>query len=96
MLTRMNEWKCQGPKMFLKTILIGFVVVFPSDQFQESESKRYKSEIDRQERKQRRQMESLRLKNGAYMQELLTIHVSYFFSSLTSACCVPISQNGVA
>ncbi|XP_033632987.1 STE20-like serine/threonine-protein kinase isoform X2 [Asterias rubens] len=43
-------------------------------EFQESESKRYKSEIDRQERKQRRQMESLRLKNGAYMQELLTIH----------------------
>ncbi len=26
------------------------------------------------ERKQRRQMESLRLKNGGYMQELLTIH----------------------
>ncbi|XP_071792764.1 serine/threonine-protein kinase 10-like isoform X5 [Asterias amurensis] len=43
-------------------------------EFQESESRRYKSEIDRQERKQRRQMESLRLKNGGYMQELLTIH----------------------
>ncbi|XP_022080772.1 STE20-like serine/threonine-protein kinase isoform X1 [Acanthaster planci] len=42
--------------------------------FQESESKRYKAELERQDRKHRRQFESLRQGHSAAMQEVLTIH----------------------
>ncbi|XP_038045451.1 serine/threonine-protein kinase 10-like isoform X2 [Patiria miniata] len=42
--------------------------------FQESENKRYKADIERQERKQRRQFESTRQNHYAAMQELHTIH----------------------